>query len=53
MEGYKQQETDVSLHVDHQVPMYARINKGSGHGISELQIRFCGCRRVQIEQTGH
>jgi len=33
--------------------MYARIAIGSGHRISEVQIRFYGVRGVQIEQAGH
>jgi len=33
--------------------MYARITIGSGHRISEVQIRFYGARGIQIEQAGH
>jgi len=49
MEGNKQQKTEMVWHVDRQVPMYVRLTKGSGDRISELQITFYGCRRVQID----
>jgi hypothetical protein len=52
MDGYKK-KTDFVWQNKRHVHMYARITKGSGHRISELQISFCVCRGVQIEQAGH
>jgi len=42
-----------SLKVERQVPMYARITKGGGNRISDLQIRFRHGGGLQIEQAGH
>jgi hypothetical protein len=32
--------------------MYTRITNGSGHGISEVEFKYCVVRGVLIEQAG-